>query len=460
MSALTRRSTHKTATIYSPFYSVELGRPDEDDLPNQWHIGQLVTIAEAQGDFLGDAALKEHYGRTGKITEITPAKQNYRKMSEAEGSEGMTQTLTVQLDGDNLILKDVSVYAVTLAWNQVVYAAIVIAKKGSNVGSWKSRYVELYGDCIRYWASDKFDKPVLGIRHFTPSFTLLDSQKKGFNIGKISSFGRKFTLGGQPYSFGFGMRFGEKSSDVIWFSHKEEAAIDMFRRRLEETFVVLKNEHPEAFKKSFAEDMNESESFAVDADDAKETARLAQKAFEAEQAARESNAEAEITRLAEEASALKIQATVRGRQGRKAAAQALAIAMSTMRCEGELEKKGGTMGMWSTRYYVLSPEKCLFEFANKEAYTSYTEKNGVPRPSHAEKDSDLNGKMHHISHYELVFDEKQPVQFKLVSTTKNQVGESKDRLYRAKTTQERNAWVEQIQRLLPKKVDAPAGKKA
>ena len=63
-------------------------------------------------------------------------------------------------------------------------------------------------------------------------------------------------------------------------------------------------------------------------------------------------------------------------------------------------------------------------------------------------------------YYELVFDEKQPVQFKLVSTTKNQVGESKDRLYRAKTTQERNAWVEQIQRLLPKKVDAPAGKKA
>ena len=99
---------------------------------------------------------------------------------------------------------------------------------------------------------------------------------------------------------------------MIWFSHKEEAAIDMFRRRLEETFVVLKNEHPEAFKKSFAEDMNESESFAVDADDAKETARLAQKAFEAEQAARESNAEAEITRLAEEASALKIQATVSG----------------------------------------------------------------------------------------------------------------------------------------------------
>ena len=127
MSALTRRSTHKTATIYSPFYSVELGRPDEDDLPNQWHIGQLVTIAEAKGDFLGDAALKEHYGRTGKITEITPAKQNYRKMSEAEGSEGMTQTLTVQLDGDNLILKDVSVYAVTLAWNQVVYAGVVIS---------------------------------------------------------------------------------------------------------------------------------------------------------------------------------------------------------------------------------------------------------------------------------------------------------------------------------------------
>lgn len=452
MSALTRRSTHKTATVFSPFYSVELGRPDEDPLPNQWHIGQIVTVAQVQGDFLGDAALKEHYDRAGKITEITAAKQNYRKMGEAEGTEGMTQTLTVQLDGDNLILKDVSVYAVTLAWNQVVYASITIAKKGSNVGTWKSRYVELYADCVRYWANDKFDKSLLGVRHFTSSFSLLDSQKKGFNIGKISSFGSKFSLGGQPYSFGFGMRFGEKSKDVIWFSHKEEAAIDMFRRRLDETFTVLKKEHPEVLKSSFAEDVNENESFAVDADDAKESARLAEEAAKAETARL---AGLKIQASAEEAGAVKIQAAVRGRQGRKAAAQASAIAMNTMRCEGELEKKGGKMGMWSTRYYVLSPEKCLFEFANNEAYTSYVEKNGTPRSSHAEKDSDLNGKLHHLSHYELVFDEKQPLQFKLASTEKNQVGESKDRLYRAKTTQERNAWVEQIQRLLPQK-----GKKA
>ena len=440
------------AIVTSKFFTESLGRDGLFDwLPDQLHIGQLVTISGSDEEFRGDPNVAQYNGRTGTITNITSAETPYRKGTVAsKATEGdqelLTQRLVVALDATDaepaIEIKDVSLYGVLLGWNQQVLAAVTIAKKGAAVGTWKTRYVEVYADCIRYWRNDKFDRPCLGVRPITQHFKLLSSRSKGFNVGKISLLGAKFSLGGQPYQFGMGMQFGPTVRDAIWFSHKEEFVVVNLSKALMASHEALKAAGK--LKRSskliglkdgeMANQAAENEDAgALDDDDAQEQARLA----------------AEAKALEEANKAATIQAAVRGKLGRKMANGAATAAMSSPRVQGVLEKKGDKLGMWSTSYYVLAPTKCLFAFSSEASYASYEAEHGLPGPSHVLETKTQSGikRVHFLKNCacEIIDSTKRTFAIVPRGTGSN----DRERMFRAASDEEFTLWVKQIRRLLP-----------
>ena len=198
---------------------------------NEWVVGKLCTIKD-ENDKGHDPACAEFYGRSGMIVRIM---EPFDKTKYAA-----RYVFYIQLD----TLGEGVAPIIETCYGHNGYGGLKVApiqkvlrtfhnfkKKGSEIPSWRVRFIEVYPDCIRY-RKKAHDPQILGRRPFSSCTEFLEINQ-GISLNM-------FAIGGCPGKHGFGFKYGPTVKDVIWFCYDTDRIFNLKKEILEQTEKMRK----------------------------------------------------------------------------------------------------------------------------------------------------------------------------------------------------------------------------